>query len=95
MTTRNAVPQIAFRYRPSDSNAGVSRKTVKRLAAYLGMDETQTIHRALRDLSVRVLPQYEADDGALTDDQIAQIRQQVPQKTLRSVRSSLLDTETA
>jgi len=53
------------------------------------LDETQTIHHALRDLSVRVLPQYEADDGALTEEQIDQIRQQVPQKTLRSMRSNL------
>lgn len=82
--------QIAFRYRAVDSVAGVSRETAKRLAEYLGVDETQVIHRALRDLAVKILPQYEQDDGPLTASQLRQIRKRVPQGTKRNVRSSLI-----
>jgi hypothetical protein len=94
MTARSVREQIAFRYRANDSDAGVTRKTTKRLAKTLGLDETQAIHKALRELAVRVLPQYEADDGPLTASQLRQIRKRVPQGTKRSVRSAVLDTET-
>jgi hypothetical protein len=89
MTSRATANQIAFRYRTSDSSAGVSRKTAKRLAERLGVDETQVIHQALRDLAVKVLPQYEADDGPLTPDQLRQIRRRAPARKKRSIRSSL------
>jgi hypothetical protein len=83
--------QIAFRYRPTDSPTGVSRDTAKRLAECLGVDETQTIHMALREMAVRLLPQYPADDGPLTAAQLRQIKKRAPQGTKRSVRSSLFD----
>jgi hypothetical protein len=92
---RIATDQIAFRYRSVDSATGVTRETAKRLAEQLGVDETQAIHRALHELAVRVLPQYEADDGALTATQLRQIKKQVPQGEKRSVRSSLFDAEIA
>ncbi|WP_406625392.1 hypothetical protein [Acidovorax sp. SDU_ACID1] len=95
MPSRNTVNQIAFRYRSVDSATGVTRETAKRLAEHLGVDETQAIHRALHELAVRVLPQYEADDGPLTVAQIRQIKKRVPQGEKRSVRSSLFDMETA
>jgi hypothetical protein len=95
MAAKNLNTQIAFRYRPVDSATGVTRKTAKRLAEHLGVDETQVIHRALRELAVRVLPQYEPDDGPLSAAQVRQIRKRVPQGTKRSIRSSLLDVETA
>ncbi len=87
--------QIAFRYRQVDSATGVTRETAKRLAEHLGVDETQAIHQALHELAVRVLPQYEADDGPLTAAQVRQIKKRAPQGGKRSVRSSLFDTETA
>jgi hypothetical protein len=93
MSARSQNNQIAFRYRPVDSATGVSRATAKRLAAQLGVDETQAIHQALHDLAVRVLPQYEQDDGPLTAAQVRQIKKRVPQGTKRSVRSSLIETE--
>lgn len=95
MAARSAANQIAFRYRPTDSATGVTRETAKRLAQALGVDETQAIHRALHELAVRMLPQYEADDGPLTAVQVRQIRKRVPQGGKRSVRSSLFDVETA
>jgi len=95
MTARTTANQIAFRYRSEDSATGVTRETAKRLAEYLGVDETQAIHRALHDLAIRVLPQYEADDGPLTAAQVRQIKKRVPQGEKRSVKSSLFDMETA
>jgi len=91
-TTSN---QIAFRYRPTDSATGVSRNTAKRLAEQLGVDETQAIHLALREMAVRTLPQYEPDDGPLTASQVRQIRKRALGSPKRSIRSSLFDTETA
>jgi len=93
MTYRNAKIQIAFRYRTTDSPSGVTRKTAKRLAEQLGVDETQVIHRALRELAARVLPQYERDEGPLSAAQVRQIKKLVPQGGKRSVRSTLFESE--
>ena len=93
MTARSPKIQIAFRYRTVDSPSGVTRKTAKRLAEHLGVDETQVIHRALHDLATKVLPQYERDEGPLSPAQVRQIRKRVPQGTKRSVRSTLIEKE--
>ena len=53
------------------------------------------IHRALHELAVKILPQYEADDGPLSAAQIRQIKKLVPQGKMRSVRSSLFDSKPA
>ena len=95
MPRRNQSNQIAFRYRSVDSATGVTRKTAKRLAAYLGVDETQAIHHAVHALAAKLLPRYEADDGPLTAAQVRQIKKRVPQGTKHSVRSSLFETESA
>ena len=95
MPARPTANQIAFRYRSVDSATGITRDTAKRLAEQLGVDETQAIHRALHELAVKMLPQYEADDGPLTATQVRQIKKRAPQDGKRSVRSSLFDTETA
>lgn len=94
MPARTPANQIAFRYRSIDTATGVTRETAKKLAERLGVDETQAIHHALHELAVKLLPQYEADDGPLTAAQIRQIKRRIPQGGRRSVRSSLLDTET-
>jgi hypothetical protein len=95
MPTKTPADQIAFRYRSADSPTGVTRHTAKRIAERLGVDETQAIHLALHELAVKVLPQYEADDGPLTAAQMRQIRKSVPRKTKRSIRSSLFGPKTA
>ncbi|MDR2000510.1 MAG: hypothetical protein LBP94_03135 [Zoogloeaceae bacterium] len=88
--------QIPFRYRAVDSMSGVTRKTTRRLAAYLGVDETQAIHFALREFAVKVLPQYEADDGPLTAAQMQQLKRSHPQRSKNRVAlSSLIGEETA
>lgn len=93
--TQTPSNQIAFRYRSTDSSTGVTRATAQRLAAQLGVDETHAIHLALHALAVQVLPQYEADDGALTATQLRQIRARAPQAPMTSVRSSLFGTDPA
>ena len=95
MTSRSTADQIAFRYRPADSTTGVTRDTAKRLAERLGVDETQAIHLALRDMAIKLLPQYEADDGPLTVAQVRQIKKRVPQGKKKSVRTSLFEVEPA
>jgi hypothetical protein len=91
MSTASA--QIAFRYRPRDSATGVTRTTAKRLAEVLGVDETQVIHLALHELATKVLPQYEADDGALTKAQLSQIKKSAPKAKGGQARSSLFEIE--
>ncbi len=85
--------QIAFRYRPHDSATGVTRATAKRLADALGVDETQVIHLALHELAAKVLPQYELDEGPLTQDQLRQIKRSAPKAKRVTVRSRLFDEE--
>lgn len=91
MTTTTT--QIAFRYRSQDSATGVTRTTAKRLAEVLGVDETQVIHLALHALATKVLPQYEADEGALSRAQLSQIKKSAPKAKGGTVRSSLFDIE--
>jgi hypothetical protein len=95
MPARSTADQIAFRYRPIDSKTGVTRDTAKRLAERLGVDETQAIHLALHDMAVKLLPQYEADEGPLTASHVRQIKKRVPQGKKKSVRSSLFEVEPA
>ncbi len=90
---KTAATQIAFRYRAQDSATGVTRTTTKRLADVLGVDETQVIHLALHELATKFLPQYEADEGALTKVQVKQIKKSAPKAKAGSVRSSLFELE--
>jgi hypothetical protein len=87
--------QIAFRYRPQDSATGITRATAKRLAAVLGVDETQVIHMALHELATKFLPQYEADAGALTKAQLNQVKKSASKAKGGTIRSSLFDPESA
>lgn len=89
-----AIPQIAFRYRLKDSATGVTRSTAKRLADALGVDETQVIHLALHEMASKLLPQYEADDGALSKSHFKQIKKSAPKVKNGVIRSSLFNTET-
>ncbi|MGA0712736.1 MAG: hypothetical protein ACO310_09565 [Burkholderiaceae bacterium] len=88
-----ATAQIAFRYRARDSATGVTRTTAKRLAEVLGVDETQVIHLALQQLATKCLPQYEADEGALTKAQLSQVKKSAPKAKGGTVRSSLFKLE--
>jgi hypothetical protein len=74
---------ILLRYRDNDSAYGVTRKTASKLARTLGLSETQVVHIALAKLARQTLPQYEPDDGPLTDAQLAAIDKLVPQGRLK------------
>ena len=56
-------------------------------------DETQAIHLALHDMAIKLLPQYEVDDGPLTAAQVRQIKKRAPRGKKKSVRSSLFEAE--
>ncbi len=94
MPEKTLSQQIPFRYRNFDSPTGVTRETAKLLAERLGVDETQVIHLALHQLAVKILPQYEQDDGPLTAAQVRQIKKLAPTLKKKSVRSSLFEPET-
>ena len=84
--------QIAFRYRAQASASGVTRETTRRLAAVLGVDETQVIHLALQQLASRVLPQYQTDDGALSSAQHRALKNTAPKPGgIGKVRSQLFE----
>jgi len=90
---KTATTQIAFRYRPQDSATGVTRTTTKRLAEVMGVDETQVIHLALHALAAKFLPQYEADDGALSKIQLNQLKKSAPKAKGGTIHSSLFELE--
>lgn len=74
----SATGQLLFRYRGSDTIAGVSRRTVTRVAKTLGLTETQAIHLALARLAKETLPRYEVDDGPLSTKQLSAIKRLEP-----------------
>jgi hypothetical protein len=58
---------ILLRLRKKDTANGVTKDTLKHLAKTLGVSETDAIHKALAESARTHLPQYEPDDGPLTD----------------------------
>jgi len=89
MTTGAKPDQLLFRFRPVDSVNGISRTTLAQLAECLGFTETQVVHYALKKLAMEILPAYEADDGELTPEQLAAIKEAEPQGRVKSALSSL------
>jgi hypothetical protein len=89
MAHRMKTKNIWLRFPPVDATDAISRATLSRLAAHLGMSETETVHHALKLLTKEVLPAYEPDDGDLTAREIAAIRKRVPQGRMKSIMSSL------
>ena len=90
MTTTSKPDQLLLRFCPIDTQNGICRATVRKLAEHLGFTgEAQVIHYALRRLAKEVLPGYEADDGELMSKQLAAIQKAIPQGRAKSVKSSL------
>lgn len=87
---------VLFRLRDKDTGNGVTRNTLKLLARTLGVSETDAIHKALADSARAHLPQYEADDGPLSDAQHAAIKISVKKTHGRArVLESLFDNDPA
>jgi len=90
MMTTSKPDQLLLRFRPTDTQNGISRATVRKLAEHLGFTwEAQVIHYALRKLAKEVLPAYATDDGELKPKQLAAIRKAIPQGRAKSVKFSL------
>lgn len=71
---------MLLKFRPKDTRFGVTRDTVKALAAELDTTETQVVHMALSKLAEEMLPAYEQDAGPLTACELASVRR-VAKKT--------------
>lgn len=71
---------VLFRFREKDSREGITRITLKQLAAALDLSETAAIHRALAEYAKQFLPQYPRDDGPLTPARQRQIDRLVRQR---------------
>lgn len=65
---------LLVKFRAKDTPFGVTRRTVKALAAELDVNETQVIHMALSRFACDVLPAYAPDDGPLTAKQLRALR---------------------
>lgn len=57
---------MLVRFREKDSREGISRATMRRIAAVLDLSETAAIHRALVEFAQRYVPRYEQDNGEIT-----------------------------
>ena len=57
---------LLLKFRTRDTPFGVTRRTVKAMAARFDLSETQVVHMALSRMAHEELPAYEADDGPLS-----------------------------
>jgi len=69
------------------------------LACVLGVDEMQVTHLALheltpRELTTKRLPEYEADEGALTKAQLNQVKKSALKSKGGTLCGSLLELKT-
>lgn len=65
---------MLLKFRSKDSRFGVTRETVKALAAELDTTETAVVHMALSKLAAETLPAYERDEGPLGARELASVR---------------------
>ena len=78
---------ILLRYRDKDTPYGVTRKTATKLAATLGLTETQVVHVALANLAMQTLPRYEVDEGPLSQEQMDAIDRLQPRGRMKVKKS--------
>lgn len=57
---------LLLKFRTRDNQFGVTRETVKAMAARFGLSRTEVVHMALARMAKEELPAYEADDGPLS-----------------------------
>ena len=67
--------KLLLKFRVKSTQYGVTRETLKALAAELDMTETMVIHLAISRFAKEVLPAYEADDGPLPPAYFAWLRE--------------------
>jgi len=72
--TPPAPKKFLFQLRALDNEFGVSEDTFVRLMDELSLNQTELVHKALRNLARDILPAYVPDNGPLTDAQHVAIR---------------------
>ena len=77
----NTQESMLLKFRAKDMLLGVTRDTVRALAAELDTTETGVVHMALSKLAEQMLPAYEPDAGPLTARELASVRR-VARKSL-------------
>lgn len=65
---------LLLKFRSKNTQFGVTRDTVKKMAAMLDISETEVVHMALSRMAKEELPAYEADDGPLTARELNAVR---------------------
>lgn len=60
------VSGLLLKFRLQNTQFGVTRETVKAMAAHFDLSETEVVHMALSRMAKNELPAYEADDGLLS-----------------------------
>ena len=65
---------LLLKFRSRDTQFGVTRETVKAMAARFDLSETEVVHMALSRLAKEELPAYEPDDGPLSARQLRSLR---------------------
>ena len=65
---------LLLKFRSKDTQFGVTRDTVKKMASLYDLSETEVVHMALSRLAKEELPAYEQDDGPLTARELNAVR---------------------
>lgn len=69
-----ATSSLLLKFRTRNTQFGVTRQTVKAMAARFDLSETEVVHMALSRMAKEELPAYEADDGPLSARDIKALR---------------------
>lgn len=78
--------KLLLTFRERDAVHAVSRRTVKKLAKLLGLNETETALFALARLRDQLIPAYEPDDGPVPERILDAMRKVAPQDDFRPTR---------
>jgi hypothetical protein len=73
-TTSTPNSGLLLKFRSKNTQFGVTRDTVKKMAALYDLSETEVVHMALSRMAKEELPAYEADDGPLTARELNAVR---------------------
>jgi hypothetical protein len=84
---QGASTQLLVNFSTGDAKHAASRPTVKRLAALLGFNETQTVLYAIARLRDDLLPAYPTDDGPVSARYLSAIKRRVHQRNYTPSRS--------
>lgn len=91
-TSHPTTEKTLVRWRAQDTPNGVTKRTVAKASATLGMTESQLIHAALASYISRQLPQFESNLAPLDEAVYQAISDRVPQSyKADEVVASLID----